>query len=96
MHLKLHPKAEDELIQALAYYGNINSNLKNDFIFSLESVFEKIVSFPGLYQYETKVSQKVVMQKFPYVILYEKYLDVIMILAIFHTSRNPNILQDRM
>ena len=35
------------------------------------------------------------MDKFPYIVIYEQYEDIIMILAIFHTSRNPTNLQDR-
>ena len=68
----------------------INDDVKLDMI-----IFNKILDFPNLYQYETKTSQKVLMDKFPYVVIYEQYKDIIMILAIFHTSRNPINLQDR-
>ena len=40
-------------------------------------------------------SQKVLMDKFPYIVIYEQYEDIIMILAIFHTSIKPINLQNR-
>ena len=95
MNIKLHPKAENDLKQALDYYSKINLDLEKKFIDSLDLTFHKILDFPNLYKYETKTSQKVLMDKFPYIVIYEQYKNIIMILAIFHTSRNPIYLQDR-
>jgi len=95
MTIKLLPEAQNDLNEALEYYFNIDIKLKDKFINDLDITFDKILKFPSLYPYETKTSQKVLMQKFPYIILYEKYKDIIMILAIFHTSRDNNILNNR-
>jgi len=95
MKIKLHPKSEEDLNKALSYYANIDINLEKKFINYLDQTFNKILDFPNLYQYETKTSQKVLMDKFPYIVIYEQYEDIIMILAIFHTSRNPINLQNR-
>ena len=95
MHLKLHPKAEDDLQEALNHYLQIDLNLEKKFIHYLDITFNKILNFPDLYQYETKTSQKVLMDKFPYIVIYEQHEDIIIILAIFHTSRNPLNLEDR-
>lgn len=35
------------------------------------------------------------MKKFPYIIIYEQYIETIMILAIFHTKQDPQKLIDR-
>ena len=95
MTIKLLPEAQNDLNEALEYYSNIDSKLKNKFINDLDATFNKILKFPNLYPFETKTSQKILMQNFPYIILYEKYKDIIMILAIFHTSRDDNILKNR-
>jgi len=95
MLIKLHPKAEEDLQEALEYYSTIDETLKNKFINNLDKTFNKILNSPNLYPYETKTSQKILMDKFPYIIIYEQYENIIMILAIFHTSRNPLSLQDR-
>ena len=95
MKIKLHEKAEKDLQEALDYYFEIDSKLEKNFISYLEQTFNKILKFPNLYQYETKTAQKTLMDTFPYIVIYEKYEDIIMILAIFHTSRNPINLQGR-
>ena len=95
MKIKLHAKAEQDLREALDYYFEIDSKLEKKFINYLEQTFNKILKFPNLYQYETKTAQKALMDTFPYIVIYEQYEDIIMILAIFHTSRNPIKLQDR-
>lgn len=89
MKIKLHAKAEQDLREALDYYFEIDSKLEKKFISHLEQTFNKILKFPNLYQYETETAQKTLMDTFPYIVIYEQYEDIIMILAIFHTSRNP-------
>jgi len=93
--LKLHPLTENELKIALNYYYDISPKLKKRFLSHVEKQFNNILKSPKTYQYETKTSQKVIMDKFPYIIIYEQFEDIIMILAIFHTRQNPNKLSER-
>jgi len=93
--LKLHPLAEDDLKSALSYYLNLSPALEKKFLSYIDEQFSKILKTPNLYQYETKTSQKVVMKKFPYIIIYEQHENIVMILAIFHTKQNPNKLTQR-
>ena len=95
MRVRLHPKAEEDLTKILNYYYEIDEKLETKFLKYLEFVFDKIVKFPNLYPYENEVVQKVIVEKFPYIILYEQYEEIIMVLAIFHTKREPKILIDR-
>lgn len=95
MTLKLHPLAENDLIIALNYYFEISPKLEKKFLAQVDKQFNDILNSPNLYQYETETSQKAVMKKFPYVIIYEQYEDIIMILAIFHTKQNPKKLTQR-
>ena len=95
MMLKLHPKAEEDLINILNYYYEIDDKLEAKFLKYLEFTFDKIEKFTHLYPYENKTVQKVTVEKFPYIVLYEQHGDTIMILAIFHTKRDPDILTDR-
>jgi len=93
--LKLHPLAENDLKIALNYYFEISPKLEKRFLSHIDKQFNNILSSPSLYPFETKTSQKVVMKKFTYIIIYEQYEDIIMILAIFHTKRNPKQLTQR-
>lgn len=96
MIIKLHPKAEEDLKEALEHYSKIDIDLEKKLIDYLDQTFKKILKFPNLYPYETKTSQKILMDKFPYILIYEQYQDIIMVLAIFHTSRDPIRLEDRL
>jgi plasmid stabilization system protein ParE len=96
MTLKLLPEAQNDLYEALEYYSGIDPKLKEKFTDDLDVTFSKILKFPNLYPFETETSQKTLMQRFPYIILYEKYRDIIMILAIFHTSRDDKLLANRL
>ena len=96
MTIKLHPEAEEDLKRALDYYGNIDNKLEEKFIAFLDETFQQILKFPTLYPYETQTAQKILMKKFPYIILYEQYQNIIMILAIFHTKRDPETLKARL
>jgi len=99
MIIKLHPLAEEDLREALDYYFDIDVKLETkfitEFITDLESTYNRILKFPNLYPYETKTSQKILMEVFPYIVLYEQFKDIIMIFAIFHTSRNDKKLSIR-
>ena len=95
MTLKLHALAENDLKIALNYYFEISPKLEKKFLSHIDKQFNNILNSPNLYQYETKTSQKVIMKKFPYIIVYEQYEDTIMILAIFHTRQNPEKLTQR-
>ncbi|MFT7859892.1 MAG: type II toxin-antitoxin system RelE/ParE family toxin [Sulfurimonas sp.] len=95
MILKLHPLAENDLKIALNYYFDISPKLEKRFLSHIDKDFSNILNSPNLYKYETETSQKVIMKKFPYIIIYEQYEDIIMILAIFHTKQNPIKLLDR-
>lgn len=95
MTLKLHPLAENDLKIALNYYFEISPKLEKRFLSHIDKQFNNILNSSSLYQYETETSQKVVMKKFPYIIIYEQYEDIIMILAIFHTKQNPKKLTQR-
>jgi len=95
MTIKLHPLAEKDLKKALDYYFDIDKNLETKFITDLESTYNRILKFPNLYPYETKTSQKILMEVFQYIVLYEQFEDIIMIFAIFHTSRDDKELSVR-
>lgn len=95
MIIKLHPDAEKDLEKALKYYFEIDEVLEIKFLKYLEHTFDKILQFPNIYPYENEVVQKVIVEKFPYIVLYEQHKGMVMILAIFHTKRDPNTLIDR-
>ena len=93
--IRLHPDAETDLADALRHYEAIDTHLRAKFIDKLDEAFSKITASPNLYPCESETAQRIHMQRFPYLIIYEQHQEVVMILAIFHTRRNPDQLHER-
>ncbi len=49
MQIRLHPKAQTDLDEALSHYSVIDTNLVKKFITHLDKTFNKILKFPNLY-----------------------------------------------
>jgi plasmid stabilization system protein ParE len=96
MKIKLHPEAVEDLENSIEYYENIDINLKNKFLKDLDITFERLKKHHHIYPFETKYSQKVLMNTFPYIILFTVIKKDINILAIFHTKRDPKKLEKRL
>lgn len=69
--IQLHPEAEIELKQAIRHYLSISIELKSSFLKQPDLTFQKIIEHLQLYPFVSKISQKVVMNKFPYLIIYQ-------------------------
>jgi len=95
MQIFLHPLAEEEYKEALHYYFEIDEKLSEKFTNFLDKTFDKILKFPNIYPYETQTTQKILVEKFPFIVIYEHYENRIMVLAIFHTKRDPIGLKGR-
>jgi len=96
MILKLHPDAEVDLNLARDQYAKIDPVLAERFVAMLDETFGRIQKFPHLYPFESATAQKILMKRFPFIVLYEVYHETIMILAIFNTNRDPKVLSDRL
>ena len=88
-------EAEIDFDKSYAYYYEENPNVADIFFktisLSLENVKQNPFSFPEIH----KNVRKYAIKKFPFVIYYQVIESVIRIIAIFHTSRNPEIWNDR-
>ena len=96
MILKLHPDAEIDLQLALNQYAQADIELVDRFLDMLDETFSRIMKFPNQYPFESDTAQKILMKKFPFIVLYEVYHETIMVLAIFNTRRDPKVLADRL
>ncbi|HXB40912.1 MAG TPA: type II toxin-antitoxin system RelE/ParE family toxin [Bacteroidia bacterium] len=87
----LHPEAETEYLKSIEWYEDALPGLGNDFIHEVKVILEYIASKPYSFQIKKWNLREASLKKFPYVIVYK--LDVlnnyILVLSVFHTSRNP-------
>ena len=89
------PAAQD-LDDYYSWYERQKSGLGTRFLSAINATLQSIQRTPAGYQSVHQSYRKAVVGRFPYVILYREEVDQIFISAVFHTSRSPESLQDRL
>jgi len=93
--IELSDQAEEDFDNAYQYYNNESEIVAARFLNEVNISFEKIAGNPELYTKTDYDLRKCVLQKFPFVIYYECKEDIVQIVSVFHTSRNPEIWKNR-
>jgi plasmid stabilization system protein ParE len=91
----LDPAAKIELLEATRYYLEINPELASDFVDRVEFALDRICNHPLRFaRLETVNSdrdiRRVLVGRFPYLIVYEVLNGEPYVLAIAHAHRRPN------
>lgn len=88
--------AEQEYDGAVARYENERGGLGTEFRAVIEQHFQRIAENPGLFpKIRGEVRRAVVLRRFPFVIHFVVEPKRIVILSVFHTSRDPRQLKNR-
>lgn len=82
--------AAKQLDEALGFYESRKKGLGNSFLFEINAVYSHILKNPLAFRKNSQGYREAVVEKFPFLIIYEIVKDIIYISAVFHTSRNPN------
>ena len=83
-------KAFQEIENARDYYENNQINLGNSFTKEVFSILEIIETNPLLFPVKFKNIREAVINKFPFVVVFEVLPnDEIIVLSVFHFRRNP-------
>ena len=87
-----------ELKEAKAWYEDQREGLGEEYALSIEEAIERISRNPELYAIVREDVRQVLVRRFPYVVYYRYENDKserIVILAVFHASRDPENWQSR-
>ena len=88
--------AEREFDDSIAFYEGRHKGLGQEFRASIEQHFQRIADNPeGFPKIRGEVRRAVVLRRFPFVIHFLIETDRIVILSVFHTSREPEQLKYR-
>lgn len=93
--LHLSDDAESDLEFSYSFYYEENPKVADIFFIRINKSFESIKSDPYSYPIVYKNVRKFIVKKFPFVVYYQIVESAIKVIAIFHTSRNPEIWNDR-
>jgi plasmid stabilization system protein ParE len=93
--IEISDDAEDDLDSSYSYYFDESSKLADAFFQSIKISLENLKKSPLSFPLIHKNLRKYTVRKFPFVIYYQVEGFIIKVIAIFHTSRNPKIWDER-
>ena len=89
--VSIEAQAGRELEDAAIWYEERAKGLGNKFIDAFLAVVNNLETHPFAYAIFTGEYRQVLMKVFPFVVVYKVEGDKVRIIAVFHTSRNPQI-----
>ena len=93
--LAFHRAARVEFDQAADWYDEQRTGLGAAFTAAVQNLLDQIRERPLLYPVALDDIREAHIAGFPYCVYYNVNLDRVLVLAVFHTSRDPSIWQSR-
>ena len=88
-------EAEMEVIEAFQWYERQRRGLGLEFLLALEAALERLRRTPEGHELVALRTRKVLVRRFPYLVLYAVESNSIVVTAVFHGRRNPRRWSDR-
>jgi plasmid stabilization system protein ParE len=93
--IRLLPEAKAEFDDAADRYESQQAGLGVDFVARVREVLRRIAANPRLHATVYRDVRKAVMRRFPYIVLYREEGGEVVVVSVFHTSRDPGVWQAR-
>lgn len=90
-YLRFSRAAQAEFTEAVQWYEEKRRGLGAQFVLYVESKLEAVRKSPENYPFVYSHYQRAILKRFPYSIFFEVVGSGVHILAIYHTSRKPDI-----
>ncbi|MBM4146425.1 MAG: type II toxin-antitoxin system RelE/ParE family toxin [Nitrospira sp.] len=91
----IRPEAEDDLKEAFSWYEERKIGLGYDFLLQVDAGINFISRNPEIHPIEYKGTRKHLIKRFPYKIIYLVDGEKIIILAVIHGKRSPDLIKKR-
>ena len=88
--LRFHPDVEGDLLKIHSWYEEKLAGLGDEFLQIFYSSTEMILENPLQYSKIYKNYRRYLLRKFPYVLYYIVKDDLIIVMGVFHHSRDPS------
>lgn len=88
--IKFKSEVYDDIKIAYDWYEKQRIGLGEDFLFTLETSYSKIIKTPKLYQTIYGRVRRQLVSRFPYAIFFIVEEEKIIVIAVMHTKRNPS------
>jgi plasmid stabilization system protein ParE len=89
--VQLRIKALDDVSRIRTWYRKIDPLLEDGFVRALNAGLDRIEAHPFGYQVVYRNSRRLILDKFPYSIYYLIQDAIIIVIAVIHHKRNPEL-----
>ncbi|MCX7014819.1 MAG: type II toxin-antitoxin system RelE/ParE family toxin [Candidatus Sumerlaeota bacterium] len=95
MTFAFHPEAEDEFIEAAAYYESCEPGLGLDFCREVYTAIQNAIAHPRMWPALEGDVHRCLVHRFPYGIFFSIEPEGIFIVAVMHLRRTPDYWKHR-
>jgi plasmid stabilization system protein ParE len=97
MSLKVRflPESRAEFDAAVDWYKERGADLAKDFVARVRAVIKQVAATPRMHATVHGDVRKAIVGRFPYVVLYREDAGELVVVSVFHTSRDPAEWQSR-
>jgi len=95
LHLLLRPEARADLRDAYDWYQDQREGLGEEFLHEVRVVIDRILSTPTLYQQIRGEVRRALPRRFPYGVFYLVEAERVVVLAVTHQARDPEVWRQR-
>jgi len=88
--------AVDDLAEILDWYKDQREGLNKEFTLALETALKQIETNPIASQLRFKQSRNILLQRFPYKVVFKVFESKIKIVGIIHHARHPKLIRKRL
>ena len=94
--LQIHPAALAELKAAVIWYQERNQTAANNFVSEVDRVLELVIAAPARWPKGKHGTRKLVLQRYPFAVIYREKETLVQVLAVAHGRRRPGYWEDRL
>lgn len=91
MNIRFLPEAKAEFDASADWYDAQRTGLGIDFVARVRDALDRIAANPQVYGTVYRSVRKALVKKFPFVILYQEEDGEVLVISVFHTSRDPSV-----
>ena len=87
--LEIRPLATMEILEAFDWYDLQRVGLGVEFLDELDTFYKSLLRNPSSYGYHDKPVRQGKMERFPYVVVFEIFDELILVYSVFMTKQDP-------
>ena len=95
MIYEFHPEAEQEFIEAAAYYEQNVTGLGERFGSEVRRAIERLLEYPESGSLIDTDLRRLMLTRFPYFLIYSSTSDLLKVVAVAHGHRRPGYWRSR-